>query len=384
MRCAHARAARRLAPRLCYPRQVSRYTASTDHVHDGSATIGVLLVNHGSPDAPDKASVRRYLARFLADPRLIEMPRLPWLALLHGVILRTRPRRTAKAYQSIWGEDGSPMARYTKRLAGGLAERLAAQFGPRVRVAIGMRYGNPDIESAMLKLRGEGAQRLIVLPLYPQYTATTVGTVFDEVTRVLQGWRWVPELRFVSTYHDDEAYLDALAASVRAHWREYGRGERLVLSFHGIPQAYADAGDPYYCFCHHTARQVAERLDLADDEWRMSFHSKFGPGEWLRPYLDDAVDELRVAGARSIDVVCPGFAVDCLETLKDIRIELAERLAPHGVRLGYIPCLNDGGAHQRVLAGLVRRQLAGWDEALSPVSLAAVSAGAPVLGRTSR
>lgn len=334
-----------------------------DYHHDHPERLGILLVNLGTPDGTSVPEVRRYLAEFLADPRVVEMARLPWMLLLHGIILRTRPKRSAAAYASIWSEEGSPLLVISRRQAEGVEARLRERLRGPVKVALGMRYGNPSIASALAELKDANARRVLVFPLYPQYSATTVASVFDAVSAELRRWRWLPELRFINHYHDEPAYIEALAASVRAHWAEHGQAERLLMSFHGIPKAYLDKGDPYYCECHKTARLLAERLELPAERWALSFQSRLGRDEWLKPYTATTLEEWGRAGLGSVQLISPGFSADCLETLEEIKEEnraIFQRAG--GGDFGYIPCLNEAPAHLDLLADLAMRHCAGWPE----------------------
>jgi len=342
----------------------SNYTGLAGHSHATAPAIGVLLVNLGTPAAPTAAAVRPYLAQFLSDRRVIEYPRLLWLAILHGVILRIRPSRAARAYGRIWTAQGSPL----RVLSEALAERLAATLpslrpGP-IRVELAMRYGTPEIFQTIVRMQREGVRRLLVLPLYPQYSATSTGSVLDAIADSVKRLRWPPELRTINDYHDRPGYIAALADSVRAHWAQHGRGEILLLSFHGIPERYVNAGDPYYDQCMATARLLRQALGLADGEAITSFQSRVGRERWLHPYTDETVRELGRRGLKRVDVISPGFAVDCLETLEEIAMQNAEffREAGGGT-LSYIPCLNDGDAHATMLSGLIVQQLQGWPEA---------------------
>lgn len=338
------------------------YLGQPDYRHGSPETSAVLLVNLGTPDAPTPSAVRRYLAEFLADPRVIELPKFLWMPLLHGVILPFRSRRSAKAYEQVWTAQGSPLATHTRSLADQL-DRVLAGDGRPLGVHMAMRYGNPSISSVLRELKDRGLRRLLVLPLYPQFSATTTATVFDAVVDELKRWRWQPELRFITDYHRETAWLDAIADSVRTYWQAHGRGDRLLFSFHGIPKRYFTAGDPYHCLCQFTAREVAERLQLPRDAWQLSFQSRVGKEEWLRPYTDETVGSLPAQGVRKLDVVCPGFAVDCLETLEEIAGENAEIFKHAGGEvLRYIPALNDSQAHVNALLPLLRRQGAGWPE----------------------
>ncbi len=318
---------------------------------------GLLLVNLGTPDSPSPADVRRYLKEFLWDRRVVELPRWLWWPLLNGVILNTRPRRSAEAYRKIWTEAGSPLLIHTRRQAEGLQERL----GDSVRVEAAMRYGNPSIAAGLERLRQAGCERILVFPLYPQYSATTTASAFDAVTDTLRGWRRVPELRLVAQYPDDPGYIAALAASVRAFQQEQGRPDLLLLSFHGIPQRYADRGDPYPHQCELTAARLTEALELAPEQWRLTYQSRLGREPWLQPYTGDTLERLPAEGIRHVQVLCPGFAADCLETLEEIAMENRQRfLDAGGERYEYIPCLNDRPDHLDALAAIARRHLGGW------------------------
>ena len=336
------------------------YQGQPDFSHDAPFRAGVLLTNLGTPDAPEKKAVRRYLAEFLSDPRVVERPRWLWLPVLHGIILNLRPRRSAEAYAKIWTEEGSPLLAISRRLSNAVADQLEREAGAPVPVALGMRYGRPSIDGALSYLRDHGADRIVVLPLYPQYSATTTGSTFDAIAHVLERWRRVPDVRFIASYHDDDGYINALAASIRA-WREQnGAGEKLLLSFHGIPQRYFDAGDPYHCHCHKTTRLLADALGLDRHNIALSFQSRFGPEAWLKPYTDETLDEWAKNGVRRVDVAAPGFAADCLETLEEIAMQYAERFAAHGGELRYIPCLNDDEAHVSALCNRLTREAGEW------------------------
>ncbi len=337
-------------------------TPSPRFSHDQPTCTGVLLANLGTPDAPTPAALRRYLAEFLWDPRVVELPRPLWWLILHGVVLRIRPARSARKYQAIWTGDGSPLLAISRRQTVAVAAALRQRCLGPVQVALGMRYGNPSIASALAELRDAGARRLLILPLYPQYSAATVASTFDTVAAELRRWRWLPDLRLISHYHDDPAYLDALAASIRTARAEQS-GERLLFSFHGLPKRNLLAGDPYHCECHKTARLVAERLGLQEDQWAVAFQSRFGRAEWLQPYTSELLAAWARAGVKRADVVCPGFAADCLETLEEIALENREVfLAAGGEHYRYIPALNDASAHIDVLARLIVQHAAGWPE----------------------
>jgi ferrochelatase len=340
-----------------------KYFGQSDFQHGEVPAVGVLLVNLGTPDAPDTPSLRRYLREFLLDPRVIELPRFTWWLVLHLFILTTRPRRSAELYKKIWWKEGSPLLVLSNRQRAALEEALRREIGTPVHVAVGMRYGNPSVGSALRELAAKACRRILILPLYPQYAAATTGATFDAVADELKTWRWVPEVRFVNHYHDDPAYVCALAQSIRDAWEEEGPAEKLLFSFHGIPKRYFLAGDPYYCQCQKLARLAAEELGLPKARWEVSFQSLFGKEEWIKPYTDRTIEGMARSGIRSLDVVCPGFSADCLETLEEIDGLNREIFLHHGgERYRYIPALNDRPDHIQALAGLALRNLQGWVE----------------------
>lgn len=321
-------------------------SASTPATRDA-----IVLVNLGTPDAPTPGAVRRYLAEFLHDHRVVALTRWLWCPILHFVILPFRSPRVAKLYAGVWMDDGSPLAVYTARLAAAVQAQM-----PEARVVHAMRYGNPSLRKVLEGLRDAGHARVQVLPLYPQYSTTTTASVGDVVDAVF-GSTGVARMR--DDYHLDPDWVEAVAASIRAHWDAHGRGERLVFSFHGIPQRLADAGDPYPAQCRASVDAIVQALGIAPDDAMLTFQSRFGREPWLQPYTDETLNALGDAGVRTLDVVCPGFAVDCLETLEEIALQNAEIFREHGGQaLRYIPCLNDAPAHARVLVALTRRDLA--------------------------
>ena len=334
--------------------------------HGQAATTGILLVNLGTPEAATAPALRRYLAEFLSDPRVVEIPRIVWWPLLHGIILRTRPAKSAAKYASVWLPGGSPLAVWTATQAQGL-QRVLAEAGHRVLVRHAMRYGEPSIPSRLDALRAEGATRVLVLPLYPQYAAATTASVGDKVMQWAQQARRVPELRFVGEYHDDTGYIGALAAQVREHWAANGRAEKLVLSFHGVPHRSLLLGDPYHCQCHKTARLLGEALALAPGQMLVTFQSRFGKAKWLEPYTEPTLLALAQQGVKSVDLMCPGFTADCLETLEEIDQEArAAFLGAGGTAFNYIPCLNDRADWIAALAGVAERHLQGWQTRDAP------------------
>jgi ferrochelatase len=334
--------------------------------HGSAPRTAVLLVNLGTPDEPTAPALRRYLAEFLSDPRVVEIPRAVWWLILHGIILRTRPARSAAKYASVWLPEGSPLAVWTQRQTAALQQQLAAR-GHQVLVRHAMRYGNPSLPSTLDALRAEGATRVLVLPLYPQYAAATTASVADKVMQWAARSRRMPEFRFIAEYHDDPAYIAALAAQVRQHWAAHGRGDKLVLSFHGVPERSLHLGDPYHCQCHKTARLLAAALGLAADEVQLTFQSRFGRAKWLQPYTEPTLQALATAGVKRVDVMCPGFVADCLETLEEIAQEARDAfLAAGGETFHYVPCLNDNPAWIDALAALTERHLAGWETRSAP------------------
>ncbi len=334
--------------------------------HGTPQRTAILVVNLGTPDEPTPAALRRYLAEFLSDPRVVEIPRPVWWLILHGVILRVRPAKSAKKYASVWSDEGSPLAAWTtkqaKLLLGSLGER-----GHRIVVRHAMRYGNPSIASVLDQLKAANTTRVLVLPLYPQYAAATTASVADAVMAWSQRTRRVPELRFVGEYHDDPGYIESLAQRLLVHWQANGRGDRLLLSFHGVPQRSLLLGDPYHCQCHKTARLLRQRLSLPPEHVAVTFQSRFGKAQWLEPYTEPTLVALAQQGVKKIDVMCPGFVADCLETLEEINQEARDAfLAAGGQEFRYIACLNDSPAWIRALSLIAERHLQGWNTKMPP------------------
>ncbi|KQW02997.1 ferrochelatase [Rhizobacter sp. Root1221] len=329
--------------------------------HDQAELTAVLLCNLGTPDAPTPSAVRRFLAEFLGDPRVVEIPRPLWWLILHGVILRVRPRQSAARYASIWTPEGSPLTTWTqvltKRLAGNLGER-----GHRVTVRSAMRYGAPSIPQVLDELKAAGATRVLVLPLYPQYAASTTASVVDAVLGWSRRIRALPEFRFVNRFHDDPGYIAAVARRIADHWAANGRADKLVMSFHGIPKRSLTLGDPYHCECLKTARLVSEQLGISANDYLVTFQSRLGRAEWLQPYTEPTLVTLAHQGVHRVDVVCPGFTSDNLETLEEIDQEARTAfLKAGGTEFRYIPCLNDQTDWVRALTALAERHLQGWD-----------------------
>ena len=347
-----------------------------------NCSTAVLFCNLGTPDEPTAPALRRYLAEFLSDQRVVEIPRLLWLAILHGIILRIRPKKSAAKYASIWMPEGSPLKVWTQRQAGLLNVELA-KLGHHVEARYAMRYGNPSIASQLEQLKELGVTRVLIMPAYPQYSATTTASVFDAVYTWAAKVRRLPEFRFVNHYHDDPGYIAALAAAIQAHWAANGQADKLVMSFHGVPERTLQLGDPYHCECYKTARLVAEKLNLAKDRLQVTFQSRFGKAKWLEPYTEPTLIKLAEEGTKSVDVVCPGFTGDCLETLEEINMEAREAfMHAGGEKFSYIPCLNDSPEWISALANISAQHLAGWPTLAAPdvAALAASKAAALALG----
>ena len=337
------------------------YFPEPQYKHGTEEKTGILLVNLGTPDAPTAKAVRPYLKQFLGDPRVVEIPRAVWWLILNGIILNTRPRKSAEKYASIWLNTGSPLRIHTEKqavlLKGFLGERTRSPF----IVDFAMTYGNPSIPAALLRLKEQNCQRLLIVPMFPQYAASAAGPVFDQVFAALQKMRNLPALRTVKHFHDHPGYIGALAANIQDYWKKNGRPEKLLMSFHGVPQYTLDKGDPYHCECHKTARLLAEALGLNAEQYTVSFQSRFGKAEWVKPYTTATLKELGRQKTRRVDMVCPGFVADCLETLEEIAMEgRQDFLHAGGGEYHYIPCLNDNDLWIHALTDLVLDNLQGW------------------------
>ncbi len=328
---------------------------SFEHGQEKAPPSGVILTNLGTPDAPDTASVRRYLAQFLADPRVVEIPRVIWWFILNLFILPLRPKRSARLYQQVWGPEGSPLLAITLQQAAKLQGTLDAAHGSdRYLVVAGMRYGNPSVEAAVKTLTDANVRSITVLPLYPQYSSVTTGSTFDSLAEALSKYRWIPELKFISGYHDQDLYLEAVVDCVREHCEQHGVPDRLLMSYHGTPESCLHKGDPYYCFCSQTSRFIEERLNLPENTLVTTFQSRFGKAQWLQPYTSDVLKTLGEQGVAHVAVICPGFSADCLETLEEIAVENRDiYLEAGGQKFHYIPCLNASDAHVHMMAALV-------------------------------
>ncbi len=329
--------------------------------HGSLARTGILLVNLGTPDAPTPSALRSYLKEFLSDPRVVEIPKPLWWMILNGIVLNVRPKKSAKKYASIWTAEGSPLKVHTEKqlklLRGWLGERIKSPL----RIEYGMRYGQPSMADGLDKLKSSGCDRILILPLYPQYAASSTGTAIDAIAQHVARVRNQPALRTVKHFHDHPAYINALAANIRDYWQREGRPDLLVMSFHGLPRYTLDKGDPYHCECQKTGRLLVERLGLDKEQYRLTFQSRFGKAEWLTPYTDKTLEELGKAGIHRVDVVCPGFVADCLETLEEIAQEGRDSfLGAGGISFHYIPALNETPAWIDALGNIALENLGGW------------------------
>jgi ferrochelatase len=360
---------------------LARYLPEPEFEHGGVRRTAVLLVNLGTPDAPTPAAVRRYLAEFLWDPRVVEIPRLLWWLILHGAILTARPKASAGKYAKVWTPEGSPLKVHTERQASLLGELLAGRGRTDLLVRYAMRYGNPSISKVVAEFRAAGCDRLLLLPQYPQYAASTTASTLDETFRAISRLRNVPELRTILRFHDHPGYIAALAHRISREWMHQGPPDVLVMSFHGVPRYTLELGDPYHCECQKTGRLLAEALGLAPDAYRISFQSRFGRAEWLQPYTSSTLEELGRTGTGRVDVVCPGFVADCLETLEEIALEgKAAFLGAGGKDFRFIPCLNEDHAWIDALADIVEAGLSGWERSDTAESRAQAASRARALG----
>jgi ferrochelatase len=318
--------------------------------YKNSPAAGILLANLGTPTAPKRQPVAKFLREFLSDPRVVDLPRYLWLPLLNLVIIPLRASRSAAAYRKIWWPEGSPLLVLTRRLA----DRLGRDLTGKARVEIGMRYGEPSIENGLKSLRDEGVEKLSIVPLYPQYSGTTTASIYDAVDKALLGIGWQPEIERVQDYHLSAAWVQAVADSIRQFRESNGSAERLIFSLHGIPQRYVANGDPYEDQCRESVRAIANAMGLEESEWLLTFQSRVGREPWLQPYTDITLKSLAESGVRHVQVACPGFAVDCLETLEEIAMQNAELFQESGgEKLEYIPALNDSESHVRVMREIV-------------------------------
>ena len=336
------------------------FIGEKDYEHGSQDRTGILLTNLGTPDEPTSKAVKPYLREFLSDPRVIEIPKFIWQIILRFFILQIRPRRSAKIYTSVWTNDGSPLLVVAKKQLDLVRKELKVLY-PNSVVELAMRYGNPSIESALNKLQKKQVRRLLVFPLYPQYCAATTASTFDAVTNVLQKWRWIPELRFINQYYDENSYIKALSQSIQEFWKINGKPQKTIFSYHGIPKKYHMKGDPYHCFCLKTTRLVKEYMKLNDEEFITTFQSRFGRAEWLQPYTSKTLMELPKKGIKDINIISPGFSADCLETLEELEEENREYFEKAGgEKYQYIPCLNDNPLHISMMIDLIKKHTQGW------------------------
>lgn len=341
-----------------------KYIGSPKFSHQQADKVGVLITNLGTPDAPTPKALHRYLKEFLWDPRVVEVPRLIWWFALNGVILRIRPRRSAKSYATVFTDEGSPLLFHTQAQAKALAQHMSDLGHENVVVDFAMRYGNPSISSVLESMFNKGVRKLLVLPLYPQYSGSTAASTFDAISADFNKRRWLPDFRFVSHYHDYNPFIEAAATRIQAYWAEHGRADKLMFSFHGVPMSYLHSGDPYHCECHKTSRLLADKLGLSEDEYVTTFQSRFGREEWLKPYTDATLKAFPEQGVKSVQVFCPGFSADCLETIEEIGEENKEYfLKAGGERYEYISALNSRPEHIEALGKLVLANLQGWSVA---------------------
>ena len=337
-----------------------KYIGEKDYEHGSKERIGVLITNLGTPDAPNKKELKVYLNQFLSDPRVIELPKILWQILLKLVILQIRPSKSAEAYKQIWTDKGSPLLDIANRQLNKIQSSFSSK-NENIVFEVGMRYGNPSIPDALLKLQKKQVRRLLVLPMYPQYCAATTGSTFDEVTNVLQKWRWIPEMRFINQYFEEKNYIEALSNSIKSFWKKTSKPQKIIFSYHGIPKRYLTNGDPYHCFCLKTTRLVKEQMGLSDDEIMTTFQSRFGREEWLKPYTSETLKELPKQGIKNIHIISPGFSSDCLETLEELEEENKEYfMESGGENYHYIPCLNDHDDHIDVFVNLIKKHTQGW------------------------
>ena len=330
-----------------------KFVGEEDFKHQNRQKTGVLICNLGTPETYKTKDVRRFLRQFLSDGRVIEIPKIIWWFILNGIILTLRPSKSAKLYKSVWTKEGSPLLVLSKKLT----EKLKKSVGDSCEVELAMRYGNPSMESALMSLKNKNCRKLIVIPMFPQYSGTTTGSIFDEVARVLSKWRWVPSLSFVNSYHDQPEYINALADSLSNHIKN-NSPQKIIFTYHGIPKRNFDLGDPYQCYCQKTTRLVAEKLNLEDDTYITTFQSRFGPAEWLKPYTSDTMGELPLQEVKNVLVVAPAFSVDCLETIEEIDQENKEIfLKAGGEKFTYAPCLNDPSSQVNLLKAIIDKHL---------------------------
>ena len=339
-----------------------KYYGEKNYKHGMKEKIGILITNLGTPDKPNKEALKIYLKEFLSDPRVIEVPKLIWQIILRLIILNLRPQKVAKLYKAIWKKEGGPLLLMLKKQKKGI-QKILKKRSKKLEIEIGMRYGNPSIKHGLEKLRKKGCRKILILPLYPQYCAATTGSTFDKVTETLRKWRWIPEMRFVNNYFEEPMYIDCLVKSIKESWKKFGKTQKVVFSYHGVPKKYLLKGDPYYCFCQKTTRLVVERMKLKKKDYITTFQSRFGPDEWLQPYTDKILEEFPNKGIKKIHILSPGFSSDCLETIEELEVENKKNfLSSGGEKYYYIKCLNDDPQHLKMLGFLILNHIKGWLE----------------------
>ena len=337
-----------------------KYVGESDYKHGSEEKTGVLLTNLGTPDYPNASALKIYLKEFLSDQRVIEIPKLLWQLILRLVILNIRPRRSAKNYKKIWTDEGSPLLVYSKKIVSAVEKNLKDEFVNTVFI-LGMRYGNPSLEHALKEMKKQKVRRLLVFPLYPQYCASTTASTFDKITNILQKWRWIPEIRFINNYFEEDLYIKAVSDSIKDKWNKLGKPQKTIFSYHGIPLSYLMKGDPYHCYCLKTTRLVKEELGLNDEDVMTTFQSRFGSQEWLQPYTDETLKKLPNHGIKNIHILSPGFSVDCLETLEEIDEENRDYFIKAGGNIyHYINCLNDSKNHINMISAIIKKHSQGW------------------------
>ncbi|BCE00417.1 ferrochelatase [Marinicellulosiphila megalodicopiae] len=338
-----------------------KFKGKSHFSHKQPAKIGVLITNLGTPQAPTKKALRVYLKEFLSDPRVVEVPKLIWWCILNIVILNIRPARSAKAYAGVWTDEGSPLLVHSLHQHKALTDKLKQQYGDDVVVELAMRYGQPSISTALDSMQEQGVTKLVVLPLYPQYSASTSASTFDAIAQDFMKRRWIPDFRFISHYHDNEGYIQAMANKIQKHWDSNGQPDKLLFSYHGIPKRYLDEGDPYHCECYKTSRLIAEKLGLSKEQYMTTFQSRFGREEWLQPYTDFTLKSFPKQGIKFVQIVCPGFSADCLETIEEIGEENRDYfLEAGGEKFEYIKALNADAEHIDALANIIQTSIADW------------------------
>jgi len=343
-----------------------KFKGVENYVHGSDSCLGILITNLGTPEAPTPKAIRKYLKEFLWDPRVVEIPRPIWWLILNGIILNTRPKAKTEDYKKVWTDEGSPLLVIGKQQRDALQSKLNQLCAGPVKVELAMRYGQPSIASGLESLKAQGARRVLLFPLYPQYSASTTASTFDAVANEFMQQRWMPELRVINNYGADGGFIDACATQIRDHWNKHTQSQKLIFSFHGLPKRNLELGDPYHCECHETARLIAEKLNLNEGQWQLTFQSRFGKAEWLKPYTIKTMEELPAEGVKSIDVFCPGFSADCIETLEEISLENRDVfISAGGERFSYIPALNAEAAHIDALANIVMQHAQGWPESSS-------------------